>query len=111
VRIPVTRNAAFVPSVDLSRPRLCLSHEKALQCALRDLLGIEYETRATNPLIGHWWGFFVPMIPGLVLFGGLLSQFQIYDGECAKGVRGRADPLRLGQRNDCWDASAPPAWR
>jgi hypothetical protein len=43
------------------------------------VLGIEYETRATNPLIGHWWAFFVPMIPGLVLIGGLLRQFQIYD--------------------------------
>ena len=43
------------------------------------VLGIEYETRATNPLIGHWWGFFVPMIPGLVLIGGLLIQLQIYN--------------------------------
>jgi hypothetical protein len=43
------------------------------------VLSIEYETRATNPLIGHWWGFFVPMIPGLVLIGGLLIQLQIYN--------------------------------
>ena|SRR5579864_8000827 len=43
------------------------------------VLGIEYETRGTNPLIGHWWGFFVPMIPGLVLIGGLLIQLQIYN--------------------------------
>lgn len=42
------------------------------------MLGIEYETRAINPLIGNWWGFFVPMIPGLVLIGGLLTQLQIY---------------------------------
>ena len=42
------------------------------------VLGIEYETRATNPLIGHWWVFVVPMIPGLVLIGGLLIQLQIY---------------------------------
>ncbi|SRR5258708_249828 len=42
------------------------------------VLGIEYETRATNPLIGHLWGFFVPLIPGLVLLGGLLVQLQIY---------------------------------
>jgi hypothetical protein len=43
------------------------------------VLGIEYETRAANPLIGHWWGFFVPMIPGFVLIGGLLIQFEIYN--------------------------------
>jgi hypothetical protein len=43
------------------------------------VLGIEYETRATNRLIGHWWGFFVPMIPGLVLIGGLLIQLQIHN--------------------------------
>jgi hypothetical protein len=43
------------------------------------VLGIEYDTRATNPLIGHWWGLFVPMIPGLVLIGGLLIQLQIYN--------------------------------
>ncbi len=42
------------------------------------VLRSEYETRATNPLFGHWWGFFVPMIPGLVLLGGLLTQLQIY---------------------------------
>jgi len=42
------------------------------------VLGIEYETRATNPLIGHWWAFFVPLIPGLVLIVGLLIQLQIY---------------------------------
>jgi len=42
------------------------------------VLGIEYETRATNPLFGHWWGFFVPMIPGLVLIGGLAIQLQIF---------------------------------
>ncbi len=43
------------------------------------MLGIEYETRSTNPLIGHGWGLFVPMIPGLVLIGGLLIQLQIYN--------------------------------
>ena len=43
------------------------------------MLGIEYETRATNPLIGHWWAFFVPVTPGLVLIGGLLIQLQIYN--------------------------------
>lgn len=43
------------------------------------VLGIEHQTRAINPLIGHWWGFFVPMIPGLVLIGGLLIQLQIYN--------------------------------
>ena len=42
------------------------------------VLGMEYETRATNLLIGHWWGFFVPMIPGLVLIGGLAIQLQIF---------------------------------
>jgi len=42
------------------------------------MLGIERETRATNPFFGHWWGFFVIMIPGLVLVGGLLVQLQIY---------------------------------
>jgi|SRR5690348_3757811 len=42
------------------------------------VLSVEYETRATNPLIGHWWGVIVPMIPGLVLIGGLLIQLQIY---------------------------------
>jgi len=42
------------------------------------VLGIEYETRAANPLIGHWWGFFVPMIPGLVLIGAGLIQLEIY---------------------------------
>src|SRR5258708_24031839 len=40
------------------------------------VLGIEYETRATNPHIGHLWGFFVPLIPGLVLLGGLLVQLH-----------------------------------
>jgi hypothetical protein len=44
------------------------------------VLGVEYETRAANPLIGHWWGLFVPLIPGLVLIGGLLIQLQIYYG-------------------------------
>jgi len=43
------------------------------------VLGIEYETRAANPLIGHWWGFFVPMIPGFVLIGALLIQLEIYN--------------------------------
>ena len=42
------------------------------------MLGIERETRATNPFFGHWWGFFVIMIPGLVLVGGLLMQLEIY---------------------------------
>ncbi|MHB8589924.1 MAG: hypothetical protein ACYDA0_13925 [Candidatus Dormibacteraceae bacterium] len=42
------------------------------------MLGIERETRATNPFFGHWWGFLVIMIPGLVLVGGLLMQFEIY---------------------------------
>src|SRR5690242_11087498 len=43
------------------------------------VLGIEYETRATSPLIGRWWGFLVPIIPGLVLLGGLLIQLRIYN--------------------------------
>src|SRR5260370_1891431 len=42
------------------------------------MLGIERETRATNPFFGHWWGFLVIMIPGLVLVGGLLIQLEIY---------------------------------
>jgi hypothetical protein len=42
-------------------------------------LAIEYETQGTNPLIGHWWGLYVPMIPGLVLIGGLLMQLEIYN--------------------------------
>jgi hypothetical protein len=42
------------------------------------VLGIEYETRAAIPLIGHWWAVFVPIVPGLVLIGGLLIQLEIY---------------------------------
>jgi len=53
------------------------------------VLGIEYETRATNPLIGHWWGLFVPMIPGLVLIGGLLIQLQIYSRHRRRVRKGR----------------------
>jgi hypothetical protein len=43
------------------------------------VLGMEYETRAISPLIGRWWGFLLPVIPGLVLIGGLLIQLQIYN--------------------------------
>src|SRR5579859_5518274 len=53
------------------------------------VLSIEYETRTTSPLIGHWWGFFVPMIPGLVLIGGLLMQLQIYNGHQRRVREGR----------------------
>lgn len=53
------------------------------------VLGIEYETRARTPLSGHWWGFFVPMIPGLVLIGGLLIQLQIYNGHRRRVREGR----------------------
>jgi len=53
------------------------------------VLGIEYETRATNPLIGHWWGFLVPMIPGLVLIGGLLIQLQFYNRHRRRVREGR----------------------
>lgn len=42
-------------------------------------LGIERETGGLNPLFGHWWGFFVIMIPGLVLVGGLGIQLEIYN--------------------------------
>lgn len=42
------------------------------------MLGIERESRAANPFFGQWWGFFVLMIPGLVLVGGLLIQLVIY---------------------------------
>src|SRR5260370_7201321 len=42
------------------------------------MLGIERETRATNPFFGHWWGFLVIMIPGLVLFAGLLIHLDTY---------------------------------
>src|SRR5258706_1434514 len=31
------------------------------------VLGIEYETRAINPLTGHCWAFFGPLIPALEL--------------------------------------------
>src|SRR5712691_12153547 len=53
------------------------------------VLGIEYETRGANPLIGHWWGFFVPMIPGLVLIGALLVQFEIYNRHRRRVREGR----------------------
>src|SRR5258708_31334853 len=52
------------------------------------VLAIEYETRATNPVIGHWWAFFVPLIPGLVLIGGLLIQLQIYNGHRRRAREG-----------------------
>ncbi len=66
------------------------------------VLGIEYETQSINPLIGHWWPLFVPMIPGLVLIGGLLIQLQIYNRHrrrVREAVRGGADRL----------ISAPPS--
>jgi len=53
------------------------------------VLGVEYETRAATPLIGHWWGFFVPVIPGLVLIGGLLIQLQIYNRHRRRVREGR----------------------
>src|SRR6266699_2443783 len=53
------------------------------------VLGFEYETRAATPLIGHWWGFLVPMIPGLVLIGGLLIQLQIYNRHRRRVREGR----------------------
>ncbi len=53
------------------------------------VLGIEYETRAAYPLIGHWWGFLVPMIPGLVLIGGLLIQLEIYSRHRRRVREGR----------------------
>ena len=42
-------------------------------------LGTLRETRAANPVFGHWWGFLLPMIPGLVLVGGLVIQLEIYN--------------------------------
>jgi hypothetical protein len=42
------------------------------------ILGVDRENRATNPFFDHWWGFFVIMIPALVLVGGLLIQLEIY---------------------------------
>jgi len=72
---------------------------RSLDCRGRDIrdirppgrvvLGVEYETRAATPLIGHWWGFFVPVIPGLVLIGGLLIQLQIYNRHRRRVREGR----------------------
>jgi hypothetical protein len=42
------------------------------------VLGLQLETHGSNPLIGRWWGFFVPMVPGLVLVVGLLVQLELY---------------------------------
>ncbi|SRR5216684_1723739 len=53
------------------------------------VLSIQYETRAATPLMGHWWGFLVPMIPGLVLIGGLLIQLQIYNRHRRRVREGR----------------------
>jgi len=53
------------------------------------VLGVEYETRAATPPIGHWWALFVPMIPGLVLIGGLLIQLQIYNRHRRRVREGR----------------------
>lgn len=42
------------------------------------VLGLQLEAHGTNPLIGHWWGFLVPTVPGLVLVGGGLIQLEIF---------------------------------
>src|SRR5260370_28051640 len=54
------------------------------------VLAIQYETRAANPLIGHWWALFVPLISGLVLIHGLLIQLQIYSRHRRRARGGRS---------------------
>lgn len=42
-------------------------------------LAIEHETGGLNPVFGHWWGFIVVMIPGLVFVTGMGIQLEIYN--------------------------------
>src|SRR5690348_12516785 len=58
-------------------------------------LAIERESGGLNPVFGHWWGFIVVMIPGLVLVTGLGIQLAIFDGH-----RRRVQPVDQAKPQD-----------